>query len=217
LKNSPRKGGKVLKNLTPEGGKVLKKSSGKGPYVLRTDIPFSYDGSRLSTASSHIATLRRWPDATGAIVARCVSTVEDASGISRKAGNNGSCIRHAVLVFSASNVLSMTASTSARTSCGMSSRMVVFFRSAVCACRPSRNCVPSARPGACQGREPRRGWSEAESLDRLAASRTFAVVMAGVIPFVSFRSGIGGRRHVHAFVVRARRDASNAARTRAPA
>jgi hypothetical protein len=37
LKNSPRKGGKVLKNLTPEGGKVLKKSSGKGPYVLRTD------------------------------------------------------------------------------------------------------------------------------------------------------------------------------------
>ena len=37
MKNSPHKGGKVLKNLSPEGGKVLKKSSGKGPYVLRTD------------------------------------------------------------------------------------------------------------------------------------------------------------------------------------
>ena len=74
------------------------------------------------------------------------------------------------------------------------------FSSAVCACRPSRKCVPSARPRPCQGRQPRRGWSEAESLYRVAASRRLAVVMAGFVPFVrscrsvcvpvvSFRSG----------------------------
>ena len=91
------------------------------------------------------------------------------------------------------------------------------FHFAVCACRPSRNCVPSARPRACQGREPRRGWSEAESLDRIAASRTFAVVMAGVVPFVSFRSGIGRRRHLDSVAVHARRNASRPhARGRAP-
>jgi hypothetical protein len=89
--------------------------------------------------------------------------------------------------------LTTASSIASRSLCGMSSRMVLSFHLAVCACRPSRNCVPSARPRACQGREPRRGWSEAESLDRIATSRTFAVVMAGVVPFVSFRSGIGGR------------------------
>jgi hypothetical protein len=36
---------------------------------------------------------------------------------------------------------------------------------------------------------PERGWSEAESLYRIAASRTLAVVMAGIVPFVSLRSG----------------------------
>ena len=115
--------------------------------------------------------------------------MEDVSGTSRDAGNRGSCIGHAVLVFSLLNAVSTKASTMAsRPFCVMSLRMVLSFLSAVCACRPSRNCVPSARPRACQGRQPRRGWSEAKSLYRVAASRRLAVVMAGFVPFVSFRS-----------------------------
>jgi hypothetical protein len=82
--------------------------------------------------------------------------------------------------------------------------MVLSFLSAVCACRPSRKCVPAARPRACQGRQPRRGWSEAESLYRIAASRTLAGVVAGFVPFVSFRSGIRGRRYADALATRSR-------------
>jgi hypothetical protein len=44
-----------------------------------------------------------------------------------------------------------------------------------------------SRPSAPQG------WSEAESHDWVAASRRLAVVMAGVVPSVPFRSGICGR------------------------
>jgi hypothetical protein len=118
--------------------------------------------------------------------------VEDVSGTSRDAGNRGSCIRHAV--FSLLNAVSTKASTMAsRPFCVMSLRMVLSFLSAVCACRPSRNCVPSARPRACQGRQPRRGWSEAKSLYRVAASRRLAVVMAGFAPFVSLPSCRSGR------------------------
>jgi hypothetical protein len=60
---------------------------------------------------------------------------------------------------------------------------ITYLRSLGATARLSR---PSARWG----------WSEAESLDRVAASRRLAVVMAGVVPSVSFRSGICGRRHV---------------------
>lgn len=115
--------------------------------------------------------------------------MEEVSGTLRDAGNRDSCIRHAVLVFSVSNAVStMSSRMASRPFCRMSSRMVLSFLLAVCACRPSRRCVPTARPRPCQGRQPRRGWSEAKSLYRVAASRRLAVVMAGFVSLVSFRS-----------------------------